>query len=416
MSRPVIFAVLVLGLFATSVPCYADSPLYEATATIWVRSVKPSLLSEDRQLSEGEYNRFLNTQIELLKHPVVIDKALESPDVAPLPIVREQKDKRAWLIGRLGVHNDKSELVYVSITMHSAEASEKIVNAVIDAYFQFIEESAMQTNRALLNNLRIEERRQRTFVQGLQARIREITLEAAKQGVAMTNDGMNIGLVQGESLVRDVALAEAKLTSLQSSRKGIIEQMEQLQNMPISIIKEFHITLDALKETRDKLAQLKDSRKQVVSNPAGDLRIMQFDRQIELIDEKIKAVTTASVDDSTQEAAQNQVRIQEEVKLFQLDQEIRAQQILVEELTKKYNEQLMKSVERAQNVLDVSSEQAALEWTHRTLDRIDERLNAIIAEQRAPGQITLVSRAVVSSQSSQTTPTSERVPGGTHDE
>ena len=394
MSRPIILAALFLGLLVTSVPCYADSPLYEAKATIWVRSVKPSLLSEDRQLSEGEYSRFLTTQIELLKHPVVIDKALESPDVAPLPIVREQQDKRTWLTGKLVVHNGNSELVFVSIATNSAEASEKLVNAVVDAYFNFIEEVARNANNNLINNLRIEERRQRQLAQQLQERIRSATRQAAIQGAAI-EPNISI-LAQGESLEKDTVLAETKLTAMRAQRKGIIDRMEQPIPMPVSMLINMNPELRTLNEQREVLVQQRETLVQTVSRSNDDPRIAQTDRQIEQIDERIKSIATGT--DSKLEAMHNQFRLQEEVNLFQLDQEIRVQEIMVEELIQKYHEQLMKSVERAENVLDVAFEQSQLERTNKTLDRIEDRILAIATEQQAPGQITLVSRAVVSPQ------------------
>ena len=133
----------------------------------------------------------------------------------------------------------------------------------------------------------------------------------------------------------------------------------------------------------------------ITSRSNDDPRIAQTDRQIEQIDERIKSITTGT-NSNALEAMRNHFRLQEEVNLFQLDQEIRVQEILVEELTRKYHEQLMKSVERAENVLDVAFEQSQLERTNRTLDRIEDRILALATEQRAPGQITLVSRAVVS--------------------
>ena len=395
MSRSLFLTVLILGLLVANIPCYADSPQYHATVTLWVHPVMPSLLSGDRQLSESEYSRFLNTQIELLRHPVVIDRVLESPDVAQLPIIREQQDKRTWLIGKLVIRNGNSELVSVGIATNSAEASEKIVNAVIDAYFNFTQEVSRGMTLELISNLRTEERRQQQVAQTLQARIRQKTREAAAQGAVIGTGGTSRNLVQEESFARDLALAEARLTAMKAQRKGIMERMEKPGLIPVSILVQLSPELKRFNEQREELLQKWEALSQTVSRPEDDPRIVQIDRHIQQIDERIKAMVS-STDSSTLEALQNQFRIQEEVNLFQLELEIRTQEILVEVLTKEYHEQLINNVERTENALDVTFDQFQLERTNRTLDKIEDRILAITTEQRAPARITQLSRAVVS--------------------
>ena len=387
-----LFAGLILGLLVVCIPGYADSPRYVATATILVRPVQSSLLSGDRHLSENEYNRFVKTQVALLQLPTVIDKALENAEVAQLPIVLEQQDKRAWLTNELRVRAGNSELMYVSIKTNSAEASEKINNAVVDAYFNFIDEINRQTTSNLIRNLRLEEQRQRSLAQQLQENIRSKTRQAAVQGAAT---GPNISiLAQGESLAKDTALAEARLTAIRAQRKGIVERIANPIRVPVSVLIQLNPELKALNEQREALVQQRKELSQAISRP-DDPRIVQFDRLVEQIDERVKTIAFG-IDNNALEALQNQFRLQEEVNLFQLDQEIRVQEILVEELIKKFNEQLLENVERAESVLDASFEQAQLERTHRTLDRIEDRILTITLEQRAPGQIVQMTRAVVS--------------------
>ena len=389
-----LIAALVLGLLAASAPAYAQSIRYEATTMIQIRSVVPSLIGNDRQLNELEYNRFVNTQIALLKHPSVLDRALEVPDVAPLPLVREQKDKRAWLTKELQVtHAQNSEILYVRITTNSAEASEKINNAVVMAYLAFIDEVARRTNNELINNLRVEERRQRQLATTLQDSLRRKTREAVMHGIQAGDGGMSVGIAQGESLVRDIALANAKLTAMKAQRKAIIERMEGSVLIPVSMLIQLNPVLKALNEQRSALVQ---QRLLETGGAPDDPRIVQIDRQIEQIDERVMTLATDVDFGASLDAAREHFRFQEEVNLYQLDLEIRVQEILVADLTAKLNEQLIKGVERAESVLDVSFEQSQLERVHRTLDKIEDRILSISTELRAPGQIIPLSAAVVS--------------------
>jgi len=400
-------AALILGLLVASVPScaqptpgyaqptpdYAQPTRYEAMTMIQIRSVVPSLLGNDRPLNELEYNRFVNTQIVLLKSLSVLDRALEQPEVAQLPIVLEQKDKRAWLAKQLQVERaSDTEIIYIRITTNSAEASEKINNAVIEAYFSFIDEIARRSTSVLIDNLRVEERRHRQVVQALQDSIRRKTREAAMHGIAVGDRGMSIGLVQGESLARDVVLAEAKLTAMKVQRKGIIERMENPIPMPISLLIQLNPELKFLNEQRSALVQQR-MLAETFSTP-DDPQIVPMDRQIELIDERVRTIAS-SADISTAEAAMQHFLLQDEAALFQLDQDIRAQKILVAELANKYQQQRIRSIDRAA-VPDIALEIAQLERANRTLSLIEERIQTVTTEMRAPSQITPLSSAILS--------------------
>ena len=385
---------LVLGLLAGGILYVALPIKYEATAHIQIRAFRQQFLAEERQ--QIRYEDFVNTQLQFLRSPNVIDRALEQPDVARLPIVLQQRDKRGWLTRTLSVSAVRqSEIVRVSIGTDSHDASEKIVNAVVNAYFGFIDETTRKESTSLVSGLRTEERRQRQTSQGLQERIRSTTRQAAIRGAAAGTEGtLAAGLGQGESLIRDVHVADARLTAMRAQRKGIVHRMDQPSQIPIQLLINMNPELRMLSDQRETLTRQRELLAQTLIRP-DDIKIVQVDRHIEQIDERLKNLATG-VDNSALQTMQDYFRLQEEVNLFQLDQEIQMQEIMVEELNRKYNDQLLRSVERAEDVLDASFEQSQLARTNNTLDRIEDRILAITTEQRAPGQITKLSDAVPS--------------------
>ena len=388
---------LLLGVLAGGAIFFAQPVQHFATAQIQIRPVRPQLIDPARP--QGRYEDFVNTQLALLRSPNVINMAMEDPEVARLPIILRQTDARSWLSRTLSVSAvARSEIVNISIATDSEDASERIVNAVVDAYFNFIGDAARNANNNLIGSLRVEERRQRQTAQALQERIRNSTRLATLQGAEAGSTGMNIGLAQGASLERDIALADARLTTMRAQRRGIVERMDRPGTIPISILMGMNPEIRTINDQRDILIQQRESRAQAIPNPGGDARIAQIDRQIENLDLRLEELATG-VDSRGLETMQNFFRLQEEVNLFSLDQEIRTQEILVEELTNKYNEQLMRSVDRAENVLDASFEKAQLSRTNNTLDRIEDRILAVTTEARAPGQITPLNRATPSTPS-----------------
>ena len=305
-----VLAGFVLALLAAVILFLVFPLQYEARAVIQIRSENQRFHFEVRQ--SGRYDDFVNTQLALMRSPLVIGKALEAPEVSVLPCVVKQKDRNTWLTKRLRVRRDgKSEIVIISIETESEDASEKIVNAVVDAYFNFIDDTARETDNMMVRNLQVEKRRQGQLAQTLQESIRTSS-KKIEQGKA------NKAAALTESLAQAIAAETINLTGMQARRKILEERNEKL--------------------TEEVLESFKNN--------------------------------------------------------------IREQEILIAELEQLYDEQCTKNESLLETEAGIASDKAQLARIDKTLDLLEERILAIQAETRAPGRITPLSRAEVSSEPS----------------
>ena len=398
LRKRIILPIIFLGLLAVVIlipPFLIHFGAVEATATIQIRSVRPSFLAENHE--QINYDEFVNTQIALLRSPIVLDRVLQTPEVAKLPMVIKQKDRRAWLQKKLRIKRDgNSEIVTVSIVTRSQDnASEKIVNAVMDCYLEFIDESQRHFDVTLRTQLQGE--RQRLYVQAqqLQNTIRLVTQQAAGQGAAEA-----IETRVSEILSQEIALTEVALLTLQAERAAVVEQMMTPAQVPISLL----LQLVPIVSEREKSLQDLNAKKKTLQNQKevhAQHLVLDENQILEQIDQKIKAVDEeiqkiVAVDDNAVQAVKDALRSQAEMELYALDQKIRTKEFVLKTLTTKYNEQQVENAERAMATLDATFDKAQLDRTNRTLAQIDDRILAIRSEQRAPGQITPLSRAVSS--------------------
>ena len=384
---------LFAGLLAGGILYLAMPVRYEATAQIQIRAFRPRLIDQDVQ--QGRYEDFVNTQFAFMRGNGVIDRALDDSNVTKLSIILKQTDKKGWLVRNLSVNPiRRSEVVNVSIATDSKDSSVKIVDAVVDAYFNFIGDLNRDATNTLISSLRTEERRQRQIAQQLQETIRVKTKQAALQGAVAGEQGLASGFGQGESLARDLNLAIAKLRTMTAQRRAITERMEQPTQIPRSMLINMNPELKNLNTQREDLVRRREGRVQAI-NSSNDPLVTQLNRQIEGLDARINDLSSG-VDSAAMETMKNYFRIQEDINLFNLEQEIKIQEIMVDELSTKHAEQLARSVERAENVLDASFEQAQLARTNATLSQIEDRILSVTTELRAPGQISQLTRAVPS--------------------
>jgi len=392
MSRKRLFlTVIILGLFIVVAVVVSDRIrlYYEATASLRILSVKPGFF--DRGQQQIRYNEFVNTQIVLMRSPAVLDKVLETPDIARLPMVLKQRDRRTWLTKKLRIERQgNSEIVTVSIVTNVEDASEKIVNAVVDTYLTFVQDTARYQELHTIANLQSEKRSLISHAQQLQESIRNKTVEASRRSKSKTG-GIVTGLEHTESLRREIVVADVALTIMKAERKAIFERMEQLTATSPSILVQFapEAVSEVIVLNTQKEALWQQRKKLALDDPRG-VAILE---QIKELEDKIVAIT-ANANDEEIRTMQDDLRMQEGRTLVSLDQKIRAQEILVETLTERYNEKMLENVERSGSIVDTSFDQTQLDRHNKTLDRIEEQIISIRSEQKAPGQIVPLSRAV----------------------
>jgi len=384
---------LVLGLLASGI-FYLVFPLqHVARAAIQVREEKPQFLFNERVRQTGVYDNYVNTQIALLRSPTVISMALENSDVARLPIVLKQSDQRGWLLWKLRVRPEgKSEVVTVSISTDSAEASEVIVNAVVDAYFVFTGALSRDEDADKVRQLTVERGRHTQAVQRLQEEIRTLTKQTAEQGaVADTGGRLGGGFAPSESLLRDVYLAEAQLTALDARRRASQKRIEQPGDIPAGVLQQFHPEFHTLNAQLESLRMQKERMKQYLRS-ADDPTLQQLDQQISSINARLGNLGN-STDDEALQGIFKLLQLNEQMNQWNIEQDILTMQLMASELKEKHQQQLLLNADRSAGAAEIMFHQTNLERANRVLDMIEEQLVTIQAEQRAPKRVTQLERA-----------------------
>lgn len=234
-------------------------------------------------------------------------------------------------------------------------------------------------NVAMLNALQVEKRRQLQWASQLQEDILAKTRKAAQRGGVSGQEGMIASLVQGESLLQHVAVAEVQLVALRASKKAAEERHAKSQDVPVAVLLQLNPEFAALNSQKAALQQKKEALYQNVSDK-NDPRILEIERQIVVVEEKLGKMFTP--DENWRAKIVSSLQTQVEVEVWQIGQDIRMQEILIEELQKKYAEHLAASAKRAEATVDISFEQTQLAKVNKTIDQIEDRIFAISMQAR----------------------------------
>lgn len=218
---------LILGPPLAAVAWFLLVPKFAAVAYLRIDSENAPLIFQtaDREVGRGTtFDLYKNTQVELLRTPFVLNKALADEQISRLPVVQGQEDAYQWLSGALGItFPNKGEVMLIELETPSAESSVLIVDAVVDAYMN---ESVLEDRNERLQRLNSLERvyaETEGKVRASRAEIRKLTdalgtSDSESLSVAQQMSIERYGQVQSElgKVSFELMRAQGELTTLQA--------------------------------------------------------------------------------------------------------------------------------------------------------------------------------------------------------
>jgi len=388
---------LITGTIVAGAIYFLFPVRYEAMAWIQASLNKPYYIFDEKQ--QHDYRSYVNTQFALMRSPLIIDKALENPAVRRMKCVTDQKDQAGWLASRLNLQTQQgSEMITVAFETEVAQDAEEIVNSVVNAFFEYYETQSNDWNTRMINQLNLELNRQQNAARLLQDEIRAGMQAAAKMGGVAGRDGaMSGGLGQGESIQRDLYLQEAKLEALRAELLAAQEFRSQgTSKIPHTMIQtaiENDPILLSHAQNKARLESQLESLRQTLKDP-NDPQIRALEEKLQASDEKMAAYQTKMRDVKIAEI-QRGIMASVEQTIWQRENDVRAQEIMVENLRARFKEQSMQAGTRTVEIADVSFQQEQLKRINSVLDLLQARVVSLQTEMNAPAQIQLRKKATL---------------------
>lgn len=145
---------LLVGGIAAPAVWFTYHPQYTAVSTIRIAASPETILPGGADRSTTAYDIYKSTQQQYIRSRSVLITALRDPDVANLPILKNEPDPVTWVANNLRVEfTGNSELMYVSLKADDPEEAKKLVEAVVKAYMTEIVDKEQEQRRARLTEL-----------------------------------------------------------------------------------------------------------------------------------------------------------------------------------------------------------------------------------------------------------------------
>jgi len=138
---------------------------YEAAAWLKIEEKAPYLAFENKG-DETRSKAFFQTQIELIRSPLVLGSVVQRPQIAQLPEIQQKADSIATLAKQVKVSPvGESELFKILYVSSNAVAAAAIVNAITESYFKLRDQSDAERNQKVVDLLEKEKsNRQREVI------------------------------------------------------------------------------------------------------------------------------------------------------------------------------------------------------------------------------------------------------------
>ena len=132
---------ILMTAVAVGIAVGIEASKSEVVATLQVRRNVDVLWTPgpSEKISDEDYRRFCQTQIELLRSELVLTRALRDPAVSRLGVAQQQANTIKWLRDNLKIDMAKdSELLRIRLYCRYPDDGVTLVTAVVDAYFREI--------------------------------------------------------------------------------------------------------------------------------------------------------------------------------------------------------------------------------------------------------------------------------------
>jgi len=386
---------LVLAVVSAGTVWYLFEPVYRASAWVQIEDDTPYIAFESRE----ESGRFVQTQIELFRSPLVIGPVVSQQEVARLSEIREMDDPIRGLADEMRVASvGKSELYEISFDSTNPGSAARLVNAVVDEYFkQTAQKDASRTQR-VIELLDEEQERRAREVQRLREKVHELGRQALAKAPLGGSTPEEIAQAQNPLVALQEQLAGAEVErKVMETRVASLEEALAAGNVEIPAVL-VQSAIDGRAEVQAIRSQIAEKRVQQQSIKAlsalgeDDPAYRRLAKEIEA-DELALEQTCALVRPSVEQEVRAQAVMSQKDQLDEMRLSLERSRVTEQMFRDRYDSQLKQMGESGSHSLDLQFARAELAREEEVFEQIAQRALALRTEMRAPARVTLMKRA-----------------------
>lgn len=298
-------AGLLLAVCACYLVWFFHVPMYESIALIEIKSDRPYIAFE-KGIENGDEDRFVQTQIELLRSPVVLVPILGRPEIGEMHELKNEVNPLEYLQKHLSIKQiGKSALYEVHYVSPSAQNAAAVANQIVKVYLDMQKGDNLRQTKLVIDVLEKERLDRSNRVEQLRRRVVDLAKEVTGRdpfGQGAVTD-VDRALSSASSLHQDLNEVEvqseilrAELQALQGAQSEHRDRPENSALIDLEISKRADV--QELEATRAEIEEKIAARKKVMSSndfglpSVGDSQLQTLNQQLASIKAKLAARKT----------------------------------------------------------------------------------------------------------------------------
>ena len=389
---------VVLSGVSTAAILYLFHPAYRATAVVQISSRAPFIAYKSDEPVDTS-KEFIETQIELFRSPLVLENVLEEPEIAQLPEILQRRKPLEWLATALMVKQiGHSELYNVFLDNADPKIAAKLVNAVIDGYFDVRRRDEIMRTERVIELLQQEKQARATDVQRLREKMRSLNHETIGKDPLKdlpTGSGSERSHPL-HTLQEQMATAEVECKFLEVEIQAVNEAI--LRDEIEVPEKDVQLGVDSsgeISELRALIATKKATLHRVESASAfgkEDASYRRLEREIQSYEKSFeRAISTARPSVTNQLKAIAALDRKDGLK--RLQSKLDSRRAMGKIYRERYEAEMDQARLSGNKSLELEFTRDELAREEKVFEIIAERSMVLATEMRAPGRITLLRRA-----------------------
>ena len=393
----VVFGSVLFILFSP-LPIIKKAVFYKTDGKLLVTPNVQALITntEDKSIS-GSYSTYIKTLCEQINSQENLTNAINSldPEIKTIfaPNQEDISDAAISLGNRLQIeHTYGTYFISISLEGSRPEGLAAVINASMDA---FLEQTALESEgkeSRRLEYLEAEKARVETEIADLTKQYKSISMEVG------TMDFREVGNIQNtilEGLQQKYIDAYTLRITKENEMKAAIREAAALQSLSIDAeVEDFVLRSSVASEmdiqTYQQIQELKESLEGLAeNNPDRQIiedQIENLSDSLDYLKDMLKTQTRQILE------SKRNATLQEKIILAQTGFE--AAQAAEQELKEKIDSVMSNKMSISNKILDGQQIETEIENCQVLLTRLEERINVLRLEARAPGRISIATQAL----------------------
>ena len=394
-----LFFSVLMSMGLTAYLIYTYVPRYQASALVMIEDSAPYIAFNGSN-RVGNTRKYIETQKELLRSPIVLEPVLSRKGVAMLDEFVQSTDSMKVIQKNLRIDRiGQSELYQVSYTSKSPQAAMAVSNAIIAEYLAIQSDEEFLRTQRVIDILEQERLRRSMDVERLRKKVVDLSKDVTGRDPFATNSILDLERATNSSttLFQELAqldveqeLLEAELAAAKSSNLDTAnhDRKSGLLDLEITTAIADHPTVmeteQAIAELQSSIAEMETLQEPGKEDPAWK-QLSESVQQFETTWSKIKTEVKEQV--LSKRSKLHDLSQQERLATLQL----RLDQLLIkrEVLTKKLEKSVAELKKNGGKSIELEFARAELEREEKVFELIASRKLAMQTEMRAPTRVRL---------------------------